>query len=341
MKQFRRFAIITLSLTFLLTACKKKDKEEIKPQPGESKTVDIQVSVPAGPNLNINETTLVSFMESFPVDADGRSKSRFVEGGKNLAFLLDGNKNVIMMGFITDLNKTVSSATTAEALLYFSLGTPLQPQEVRDKFFNDIGSLPQLETLKTQFEEKFAKNTTFLLSDELINVLWPILADIRPDSVNIYNKDRIILNENDKRSGINLNKETIESFSITNTYRRRAHAYIYKTAYKDDIGIEYVIDDDISGDDVSDFDIKIEPIQVMNAIKGNISTYTMGNGLSWAATTTDPLTLALKAEETEATYDVRVVGPGLGLANFTIDQTQFEGYRTEQVKRVVKRVFHF
>ena len=65
-------------LLLLKIACRKNNNynEEINPQTGESKIVDVQITLPEGSYVFLSETKLVSFMEPYSVSNDGRSKSR-------------------------------------------------------------------------------------------------------------------------------------------------------------------------------------------------------------------------------------------------------------------------
>lgn len=313
----KQLAILTLSIVLVLSACKKPKEDDIVTPTGEFKTVEVQVIFPEGSReLDPSTMTISSLSINSEVNSSGRAAVAYNTGYPGMAFLLDEDKNVIMAGFISDIRKEISISTTTEFLLYLGLGTIFQPTDIKELFLDKVNTVAGIDEFESSIAALFMSNP-HMLNDAAYAPLLIEKVDqlLQSDTVDIGYKS-IVLNGNDIRSGIQLSEVDHQHFSITNYYRRRAHAFLYKTAYKDKDGKKIIVDDNISGSDLSEFDISVGATGALREVLGIISDALAGKGAEFAATVTDPIKLNLNAEtESEAIYEVGVVGMGVKAIN--------------------------
>lgn len=113
---------------------------------------------------------------------------------------------------------------------------------------------------------------------------------------------------NDIRSGIQVFEDGLGQISIKNIYRRRAYAFIYKTKFKKEGSATYT---DISPVNLYK-ELPVDATSGVTSTVGTVVSWGIGKGLDFAATKNGPVTLDLNDDESEAIYNVRVIGPGGG-----------------------------
>ncbi|MEZ4810290.1 MAG: hypothetical protein R2819_08005 [Allomuricauda sp.] len=279
------------------------------PDPGTYKTVDVDVILPEGMDIDLASTTLSTILVDSPVGSDGSVKVPFNTGSPEIAYLSDEENNVLLLGFVRGSEDEISISTTAEVLYYISMGTIFLPYELKEKFIAEIGSFDGIQEFSGYLEDLVKQDPFFLqkglyrdkLADQILNTT-------KLDTVDI-GSGKIDVNGADIRSGLQLTDIDYQNITITNTLRRRAHAFVYKTAYKNKEGVETVVDGNISGTDAPLKDVQITPTAAIREVLGVLSDWAAGKGADFAATVSDPITLPLGENESEATYKVRVIGP--------------------------------
>lgn len=309
-----------LSFFIFISLVSSCSEEEIDPNlnPGTNPvgtvfpTTDVNVILPPGTSIDLSKTKLLSGFAEFPVDNAGKSKIRFASGTTKLAFLVDETGNSLMMGFITDSKKEISMETTASVLVYFGLGVSLQPIEIKKKYLEGYSSMEGMAEFTQTIKEEFSKNPEMIRNGGFMNSLTKYLTTFAPaDTIDIRAK-QIQVDPNGFRSGIQVYELDHQNVQIRNQYRRRAHAFAYKTAYKDKDGVETVIKERIGGTDTSEKDIPVSPTGAITSFTGTLRDWALGKGPEFAMTENGPVNLPIKESESEATYKVRIVGPGAG-----------------------------
>ncbi|MCS4435751.1 hypothetical protein [Aquiflexum gelatinilyticum] len=312
-----KFLLALFIFISLVSSC---NEEEINPNPNPGTgpvltvfpTTDVNVILPSGTSIDLSKTKLLSGFAEFPVDNAGKSKVRFATGSTKLAFLVDETGNSLMMGFITDNKKEISIETTASVLVYFGLGISLQPAEITEKFLQGYPTMEGMPEFTQTISEEFSKNPEMISNGGYINSLTDYLSTFAPaDTIDIRAK-QIQVDPNGFKSGIQVYELDHQNVQIRNQYRRRAHAFAYKTAFKDKDGVETVIKDRIGGTDTSEKDIPVSPTGAITSFTGTLRDWALGKGPEFAMTENGPVNLPIKDNESEATYKVRIVGPGAG-----------------------------
>lgn len=312
-----KFLLALFIFISLVSSC---NEEEIDPNPNPGTgpvltvfpTTDVNVILPAGTSIDLSKTKLLSGFAEFPVDNAGKSKVRFASGTTKLAFLVDETGNSLMMGFITDNKKEISMETTASVLVYFGLGVSLQPNEIKKKYLEGYSGMEGISEFTQSIKEEFSKNPEMIRNGGFMNSLTKYLSTFAPaDTIDIRAK-QIQVDPNGFKSGIQVYELDHQNVQIRNQYRRRAHAFAYKTAYKNKDGVETVIKERIGGTDTSEKDIPVSPTGAITSFTGTLRDWALGKGPEFAMTENGPVNLPLKDAESEATYKVRIIGPGAG-----------------------------
>lgn len=301
---------LLLVLITSLSACKKDGGEPITP-PEPIGTKDIQIQLPASSTIDLSKTFAVGLSVPVSVTADGKAKLPFNNGTKELAYLTDKDDNILLMGFITEDSTTMSVSTTAKVLLYYGLGSWFLPKNSKEAIIKDAGSLPGFGDYVKKLEQKFVTDPLVFHKGGFSDVLNPLVEQLtKHDTINLFSR-QILVEDPTIRSGLQVAEYDFKNIEISNYYRRRAHAFVYKTAWKDKNGIETIIKSTIGESDVATKDAKVSPTSAIREVIGTSLDVMMGKGMDFAVTKTDPVELPLGDAESEATYKVRIIGPGM------------------------------
>ncbi len=323
MKKTTYFVFFLFVIVFV--SCKKNSDQQTTPTgpeiPVGVTTKDVQIILPKNSPVDLSTCELFSLSLSTPVDNKGNVKAAFDKGYPNIAYVFDKNNNVILAGFITDSTTTISTGSTAEVLLYFGMGTTFQPYEIMDKFINGIGKVPGVPEWKSELEKMFKSDPLTLQKGLYADALKTKVAEIIKSGTIPRKAADITVNANDIRSGLQLAEAGLNEFTITNTIRRRAYAFIYKMNYKDLEGTSHTVNSSIGGNVTAMAELQISPTGAIRDFKGVLQDWAAGKGMEFAATTNGPVEIPLEDEETEANFKVRVLGPGLPLPDA---KTSFE-----------------
>lgn len=314
-----KFLLALFIFISLVSSC---NEEEIDPILGTDPvatvfpTTDVNVILPVGTSIDLSKTKLLSGFAEFPVDNAGKSKIRFASGTTKLAFLVDETGNSLMMGFITDNKKEISIETTASVLVYFGLGVSLQPNEIKKKYLEGYSGMEGMSEFTQSIKEEFSKNPEMIRNGGFMNSLTDYLTTFAPaDTIDIRAK-QIDVDTKGFKSGIQVYELDHQNVQIRNERRRRAHAFSYKTAFKDKEGKETTLKYKIEGADVAEKDLAVNPRGGITSFSGTLKEWMVGKVAGkepeFAMSENGPLNLPLKDSESEATYKVRVLGPGTG-----------------------------
>ncbi|MCR9014402.1 hypothetical protein [Aquiflexum gelatinilyticum] len=307
--------LFSILLLFAVSSCQE---DTIDPMPGpgpivtEFPNTDVNVVLPEGTSIDLSKTKILSGFSESSVDNSGKSKIRFASGTTKLAFLVDEEGNTLMSGFISDTKKEISIETTASVLVYFGLGISLQPNEIKKKYLDGFQSMNGMAEFTDALSSEMATNPEFLQSGGFSTALDQYVSTFEPaDTIDIRAK-QIQVDPNGFKSGIQVYELDHQNIQIRNQYRRRAHAFAYKTAYKDKDGLETLIKDRIGGTEASIKDLPVSSTGAITSFTGTLRDWAAGKGADFAMTENGPVNLPIQDSESEATYKIRIIGPGTG-----------------------------
>jgi len=287
-----------------------------EPQPTDYPTLDINVVFPENVNPELQGAKVIGGFKEFNIQ--GNSSKVFVPQGKSqLAFLQDKDDNILLFGFINDKNKTLSIQSSAEALAFLGFGGFTLPVSVQQKYPDEAASLPGMDEFKRQIEELYKNDHKLFESEKFMSALGDFVQpfyekgeeiDIRARQVNV--------DPTGYKSGIQVFENDFQSVMIRNQYLRVAHAFMYKLSFKDKEGNKTELFKSENFNQSNSPDIVSEtPIDAANksgGIIGVMADHLAGNGLEVFMKETGPVSIPLGANESEAEYAVRLVGPTFG-----------------------------
>lgn len=273
-------------------------------------TADISIDMPSGVTLDLSKAKIVSGVVEYRIEA-GKAKIRVQPGGRVLAMLVDDKDQMILAGYITDSEKTLSPASTAAAILSWRLGISLLPLDAKKKYWTEHKNLTNFSAYVDEITNTIQTNPTWFHQQAASNPLDNFVSKMGDTDTLDIRARSILVSPTSQRSGIQIYEKDFQNIGILNYRRRRAHAFVYKTAYKDRDGLETIIKSKISQGDVSEKDLGISPTTGITGFIGTINEWSLGKGMEMAVKEFGPVNLPLASNESEATYNVRVVGPGL------------------------------
>lgn len=319
--------LLLICLLTVWTSCKKtlKDEVEVKPPVTGSAgygTKGIKINFPSGFSGNKADYTILSLMVNAALDSDGNVKAAINKGRVNVAWIFDKNEKPFMAGFLTDTTTIIDAASTAKVLLYYTYGLDFKPTIVINKFVNQIETVKGVKEWIATYTQLFQTDPAVLatqgytakLKEAANNISKQEILDIKVNKVGDIRVD-----EGDVKSGLQVASvnEVLGKFSVTNKYRRRAHAYFYKTEFKDLSGIRKGVISEINATTASDRNEIVDPTGGATSISTVLGTWLEGKDYEFAEVKSGPWDLPLADNESEATYKLRVVGPG-GVATSTV-----------------------
>lgn len=309
-------------LVFTFAACKKTDNpgtDPTQPMPDPTQPVlnltlkEVSVIVPPNSSFKPAGNKVFSFGTEQTIDASGKSKVTFEKGSSTLAYVFNENNKLVLAGFITDSTNVISPATTAKVLLYLGYNIPLQPDTLSVYFLNNIDKLPAAKEWEKEFETLFLSDPLSLSNKSFVAPLKARMAKMidQTPAIDIRGKVADIqVDNNDIKSGLQISNDGLSKFKITNNYRRRAHAFLYKMSYKDMNGLPTQLKNLITKSTQAEMNMSVDPVSGITGFLSEIGKNIEGKGLESFSVTSGPFPLELQDNESEALYKVRVVGPG-------------------------------
>ena len=335
--KFKSSLLLLLAFFLAVGSCKETetpidDPVNKDPDPINVPTTELSIEIPEGTSLNLTGMNVVANTFTFPVDGSSKSRIAFQAGQPQMAFLMDAQDRVILSGFISDANKKLSVASTVEVLLYFRSGAFILPFEFREKYISEISSVNGIKELNEKLEAVFKQNPVNFSSGAYIPLLDEFLTQLIPENDPLDIKARQInFDPNGVRSGIQVMDKDFQSVILRNTYRRRAHAFIYKSSYKDKDGNETIIKSSFTGGDVADSQQALSSRSALDGFLGTFGTWLGGQGMKYTYEDSPPINIPLAANESEAKYKVRVIGASPGVSWLGREHTDAEKAKWEDL----------
>ena len=335
--KFKSSLLLLLAFFLAVGSCKETetpidDPVNKVPDPINVPTTELSIEIPEGTSLNLTGMNVVANTFTFPVDGSSKSKIAFQPGQPQMAFLMDAQDRVILSGFISDANKKLSVASTAEVLIYLRSGAFILPFEFRERYITEISTVKGFDELIEKLEVAFKQNPDTFSSGTYISIIDEFLAGLDLDSDPLDIRARQInFDPNGVRSGIRVMDSDFKSVILRNFYRRRAHAFIYKSSFKDKDGNETIIKSSFSGGDVADSQQAVNPPSALDGSLGTLAVWLAGQAAKYASEDTPPISIPLGANESEAKYKVRVIGASPGASWLGREHTDAEKAKWEDL----------
>jgi hypothetical protein len=286
---------------------------------------DAQIVLPPGSDYDLSGHELMTFGAVMPVDKNGGTKTSDIKGTMNIAYLFDHQSNPVLAGFITDSTSTLSTESTAMVLLYYASGVAFMRDTVGITFVTRARELDGVNEWIDEFREFWKANPKTLATGSYNQALGArvqaLFAEAPPENAGLdgYSRGRlasttltdILVDNNDIRSGLQVAQSAPGEITISNYYRRRAHAFLYKTKYKPSGDTTFaVIHHDVSGETKADRELGVGGSSGATSASGTVVKLISGQGMKFAVENTGPIKMELLENEDEAVYQLHIVGVG-------------------------------
>jgi hypothetical protein len=310
------------------------------PPPGSGASIvptqDVLIQLPEGAKLDMSKMTLSTGLMSYPVTAQGISKAVLPDSSIRVSYLFDESNKLILMGILNKDSKVISPETTAQALAYLGLGVNYLPTSVVREFLKPQQPLSGYDSFKTKVISGMSADILYVDNQKFEQDLIAFANEFRKEGDVLDIRARQI--DRDPigfLSGVEVFENDGVSIKIANTYRRRAYAFIYKTAYKAKGSKEMtVIKPTIAGKDVAEITSDVEPSSAFGGVLGTINDWVSFKAIEYARKETDAITLPLKDDEDEAIYKVRVIGSSFNsTSSVPMTEKESERWKTLMIKQ--------
>ncbi len=263
--------------------------------PLDESTARVSVSLPTGSTA----TGLIGWsgLGEAAVGSDGIDLPVF-DSGPQLGAVFDDAGQVMLLGWIDPAagRSEISARTTAEVMAYFDLGGWLLPASLRADLVAQLASEPAVDELAGEIETLLAEPGSTLTSvREKLNAPRDALAErLLADKTGTGG---LRVDPANPQSGIRLNQPGLNTLVLTNTYRRRAVAFIER----------------LTPDRAEVRQIKLSPTVGATSVTNILADLAQGN-VAYAPVDSEEIPLELVPESAEETdYLVTVVGMGARL----------------------------
>lgn len=286
------------------------------PEPSNLPTLDVNIVFPENVNVDLEGANVIGALKEYPLQ--GSNSKVFVPQGKSqLAFLQDKDDNILLLGFINDKNKTLSIQSSAEALAFLGLGGFTLPASVQSRYPDEAASISGMDEFKKKLAEQYANDPMLFNTEKFLSHLETFVKPIYAKGEEIDIRARQVdVDPTGYKSGIQIFENDFQSILVRNQYLREAHAFLYKLSFKDKEGKKTELFKSENFNQSYNPEVVSEtPIEAANksgGIIGTIADHLAGNGLEVFMKETGPVSIPLGANESEAQYAVRLVGPTFG-----------------------------
>lgn len=230
------FVFLATILSLVLSGCGGGGDGSTTPTPGGGKLTITPVTgtviLPQGRTRAITDYTVVTSVGEAKPNAQGNFTVPVVNGGPQLAFLVDDQDETVMMAMVGEKGAEISADTTAKTLLFMSLGGHYFGGEQSIVFWDEISALKNDMGLADAVaaEISAAKNM-----GGVHTAVENKLADLRT-SLGASGGKGIVVNPSNAQSGVIVENFSFNQIKLVNHFRRRCLVYVDQIAYAQGTG---------------------------------------------------------------------------------------------------------
>ncbi|MEO8311952.1 MAG: hypothetical protein ABI520_12320 [Caldimonas sp.] len=298
----------------------------------ERSAAKVGVTLPAGSGIALSDTTLLSANSNAQVMADGTSVVSLINGAPQMAYLFGSGGKLLLMSIVEPGVRTeVDSRGTAEALVLIACEAALYGPAMEVAVREVLRTHEIVEPVRLAVEAAAARNGIDGGDNALMMAVAAAVAALRAPPVAAHGTGRkraqgLTMIPDAAQSGLKLTAvaDAYNTMVITNSFRRRAYAWVAQVGYYDAAGNWvalpaplpvkdfYPVKLDSTGPLSFDSLVSIAGDYVAELIKdlGFLADYERGNFV-WTPVESKPVALAVApGTASVAVYRTRAVGVG-------------------------------
>lgn len=253
----------------LLSACGGggSDQADASGEAPAGVTLSGQVVLPA--SLSLANTRVVHLLGQGAVGAGGAFQVQFIEGGAALSQVLDAAGNLLVFGYLRAEQPTLSTRSTAEALVYRGLGLPAQAPRIRVAALTLLRS-EDLSMVEAAIVSAIAAGGPTWASSPMPGVSGAVSAKVAamigtpPASAAARRRALgMIVTPTERVSGLIVEGDGVGACTVTNYFRRRSLLVHTETFAKLDTGPEYALPENLVRTKMTPIDGLSSPMQAI------------------------------------------------------------------------------
>ncbi|HSA01682.1 MAG TPA: hypothetical protein P5055_13175, partial [Candidatus Paceibacterota bacterium] len=266
------------------------------------------VSLPEGSGIRLSDLRVMSSLGSAPVTSQGKFRLPVFHNTPHLAMVLGPNGQPMLMGWLEAGHGELSARTTAEALLFFTGGFFILPQEARRQAIERIRGMTELGALETAIRESLAADAEAMafsnppVQQALVHLFKQLGFVEQTPSGNRIQPSGIILDPNDEQSGIRVNLTGVNGIRLHNRFRRCAYVFVDRDSY---LGM----DDKWHESPAALTEFEVASVAGLNSTVGALVDIINGK-MAYTEVTSAPVVLPVLPGSRITRYKVNVIGPG-------------------------------
>jgi hypothetical protein len=274
-----------------------------------SSTIPVTVTFPAGMATPTNALVQTS-LGSAPL-VGGKASATIFNGGPHFTQVVDGNGNILMVGWVGSNGGVINTHTTSEVLLYFALCGPLLTDDLSARLIHDLATESNVQTVADTLTKAMASNPIALTNADatvltaLISAYQALAPSSSASTSSVRRPADVLVNPANTKSGIMVNQPGLNTISITNSYRRRGFYFVDKISYVDSSGTNQNLPQPmlVSTGDIS---ATVGATSVLGSIQGYL-----GGDVAYGPVSTDAIAVPLDPSGARTTtYQVTIIGAG-------------------------------
>lgn len=319
-----RGILVFVPVLILAAGCGGERDDPVGPEPVAPtlQSLDIAGTV-SGPRDPAGLQVLGSSGEG-TVAEDGGYALTILEGGAHLAVVADAGGEAVYLGLLDGDHTAIDVASTARALLYYAVGGPLLPGEIRATVHDDPDFLAGAAVLAQTIQDAYEAGGA-----DLVDIADQLTAAIAALPLFAPDAGKTLVDPPDGGSGIDIDTTVEDQITLRNNYRRRALAWVDLVEGVSSEGTTYAYGQEQA-------EVNISPTVGYSSIVGTLVDAVQGNFM-WAPVASPPIPTPVRPHGgLQATYRVTVLGLGGSRGDFDgLDQERAGRYGPLALRSIV------
>lgn len=237
-------------------------------------------------------------------DATGKGEVVIFNNGPQFTQAYDSQGRMVAAGFVGEGRAALNMDSTAQALVFFAVGGPLQKGKTSAlTVLNGVKTMPGYPAVVSAVTGSLTTQGFISAEDPAVktalnNVVQAVLSGGKSRGPDI--------SPTTSASGLDLNDDVDDQVQITNNFFRRSYAFLELTGFKDDLGNTVALNKELSQ----------SWINMPGRYNGNVDSATglIKGQYQWQPVATDPFkvpaSIAESDKEVEVYYTLTTVGAG-------------------------------
>ncbi len=290
----------------------------------ETHTLQGTVELPPGTSLSPDSLQVVNHLANVTPDQAGQFEIEVYVGDMQLAFVMDSQQHLVLVGFFGTPHLQLNTRSTAAALAYFALGGYLLPPPLNAQLVELLWVADELDPLEQSVAQALVQSGTMGTQDQAVRTQLGLFVEAAlADTQAKFIPKILYIDPGPVRSGITLDTSTgVNTVTIINEHRRKTWFWVERLSYVDAAGATVSAQSTL-------FDGAGPLPGATTTLLGSYLDVYQGK-VAYAPKSLPPFELGLFPDDAQSTqYRITAVGAGYSsgdLTKLTPDQANKQGF---------------